>query len=269
MHIFIPTLGRVHGQRTFDNLPLKYKGSDRCSLVVYPEEAQAHKSYGRPVLVSAQKVRGIGHKRNFILKHCIKNNIESFVMLDDDLDFFVRGPKLKPESKTPFSLYPPTDQQLKDMFYTVQNALEGPAACASVSPREGSNRFTERVVMNTRVMRFLGYNTKVLQHVKADFSKAEMMCDFSISLLLHTHGFESYTFTKWAHNQPGSNAPGGCSATRTSAKQEADARELAAMFPKYVKLVEKVTKGGWGGMGNTRIDVRVAWAKAYADGRAS
>lgn len=263
MRIFIPTLGRVASQKTWDNLT--YDLQLQAQLVVYPEEADAHRSLGRTVLVSKQKQRGIAHKRNFIVNYCVNTGIDKFCMLDDDLEFYVRGVKRDPESSTPFSLYAPSPVSLENMFNTISNVLNKDPAC-TVSPREGCNRLTDKFHYNMRSMRVLAYHTPTLVKVGFDFAKTEMMEDFAMSLKLHTNGYRMCTITKWAQGQSGSNTEGGCSITRTQERQEKCCNDLKTLFPEYVTIVTKANKWLFNGVQSTRSDVRVKWAKAYKDG---
>jgi len=259
MRIFIPTLGRVQSQITLSMIPTRWL--PETYLVVYPSEAKAHKDLGRNVLVSDQKWPGIGHKRNFIWKHCEKIGIKQFMMLDDDLTFFVRGPKRKAESASPFSLYLATPKNMDTMFLKAKyELLINEIAQVGIAPREGWNRLPENLVKNTRVMRAMGFRTDALRAIDADFSKPKLMEDFAVTLRLLTNGHQNVVLTDYAHSQPGSNTAGGCSTVRTPEVQAQAARDLMRMFPEFVRVVPKGKKGTWG---YERLDIVASWKKAY------
>jgi hypothetical protein len=90
------------------------------------------------------------------------------------------------------------------------------------------------------------------------------MSDFDATLQLLCKGYANYISYEWAHNQNGSNTDGGCSVYRSKSMLAEGAKKLAALYPKYVQVVERETKGSWGG--GERVDVKVFWKKAWLDG---
>jgi hypothetical protein len=89
----------------------------------------------------------------------------------------------------------------------------------------------------------------------------EVMEDFHVALSLLEAGYSNRIMNHYAHNQKGSGTAGGCSHFRTPELHAKNEHLLAALHPDVVKVVQKETKGAWGG--GTRTDVNIQWKKAY------
>jgi hypothetical protein len=152
---------------------------------------------------------------------------------------------------------------LRHAFHELQSTLMGGVAHAGFACREGANRVTSPHIVNTRILRVLGYNRKILAKENITFGRVQVMEDFDVALRLLRAGYPNCILNHVAHNQKGSGAAGGCSTYRTPQVQAQAAHVLAALHPGYVKVVEKTTKTAWGG--GTRTDVNIQWKKAYAE----
>lgn len=248
-------MGRVQRQRTLSAIPKQWLPI--TWLVVPPAERNAHKH--PQILVVAEK--GIGPARDGAVAHAKKEN--KVLMLDDDLKFFVRGPKRNPDSKCHFSLWPASSEDMTNMLDTVEKGLDM-YGCVSVAAREGCNRLPHPRAINQRHLRMLGYRIDALRKTGVQFKDMPLMEDFHVQLSLLENGHRSCVFTQWAHDQSSTNISGGCSTYRTLEAQSAAAHRLAELHPDTVKVVEKVTKTDrWKGMGTTRTDVVIQWKKAY------
>lgn len=257
MIIYIPTYGRVHKQVTLSNLPSELRKT--AVLVVYQEEADMFGD--QPVLICPKTVRGIAAKRQFIIDHHNKTQDDPrLVMLDDDLRFFTR------RTDDPTKFQPATDDDLSELFRHI-NDLLCTYAHVGVMGREGANRATAPKVHVTRMMRVLAYNAQTCKKQAINFVRGGNMCDFDVTLQLLTKGYPNCVIANFVQDQGSSNAPGGCSITRSMDEQRKDAIHLHERFPKFVKLVEKTTKTAWGGQ--TRTDVQVQWKAAYGSYDAS
>lgn len=255
MMLYIPTYGRTTQQRTYEALPRSLQLN--VLFVVYKEEESFFRShYNGMYVVCPKNVRGIGAKRQFIAAYHLDNFKDpSFVMLDDDLSFTVR----RKDDETKFRAA--HDRDIVELFGEIQRQLKQWAHVGVVS-REGGNRFAGvRTVQATRMVRILGYNARILRDEKINFIRGGNMCDFDVTLQLLRKGYPNIVLCEWAQGQGSSNAPGGCSITRTLERQKEDALNLSRLHPDVVKVVQKTTKTAWGGA--TRTDVVIRWKKAY------
>ena len=109
--------------------------------------------------------------------------------------------------------------------------------------------------------RCLAYDSDIFMREGIKFTHAKYMSDFDVTLQLLRKGFPNLVLAHWCQNQGSSNAPGGCSATRTIESLREAAESLARRHTPFVKLVTKQTKTAWGG--GERTDVQVAWKKAF------
>ena len=251
MILYIPTYGRTRQQVTLNTIPEIIR--KRVVLVVYEEEAHAFP--GQHIMVVPKDVKGIAAKRQFIMEnHDVALFGPHIVMLDDDLRFFTR--RLDDPTKFEKS----SDDDVIDMFNEIGTQLLE-FGHVGILGREGGNRITEEFVYNTRMMRVLAYDTNLFRHLGIDFRRGGNMCDFDVTLQYLRKGYPNCVCAKWVQDQGTSNAPGGCSITRTPEVQTADAQRLHDNHPQFVELVTKTTKTAWGGQGRT--DVQVQWKRAF------
>jgi hypothetical protein len=252
MLIVIPTYGRANRQITWSNLPPEIK--DQTLLII--QNREKHLYWGFPVFVLPDDVRDIATTRDAIVN--LLYPAEKIVMLDDDMDFAVR------RTDDPTKLRKAGREDLIKMFRQIDEHLNT-FAHVGIASREGANRNTETLLYNTRMMRLLAYNTRAIKFHQLKFSKGGVMCDFYMTLALLRRGYQNCILNEYAQNQRGgSNAPGGCSETRTMEVQASAALNLAIEFPYFVTVVKKQTKTAW--QGQERLDVRIQWKRAYEFG---
>ena len=250
MKIFIPTYGRAEQQHTFNHLPKKIQ--ERTTLVVQAREKHLYKAYPN-VIALPPKIQTITPTRQYILRKLMADG-GKFVMLDDDLRFDHR--RMDERGK----FYVATDKQVIDMFKAIEKALDKYAHVGVLS-REGGNRVLESTRECTRMMRVLAYNAKVLNDEKIKFDRLPLQEDFDVTLQLLRKGYKNLVLCEWVNGQGTSGAKGGCSHFRTIEMHNENAVKLAELHAPFVKVVEKETKGAWGGQ--KRLDVHVQWKKAY------
>lgn len=253
MRIYIPSRGRAAICRTWQGLPLTER--DKAIMVVPITEVAAYTKQGLPA--TPCPVQGIGAVRQWICdNHNIKTFGHSLLMLDDDLEFFERRPDdlTKLKQADPRSIA----RMLKEL-----DKLACLYAHGGVATREGANRCTDKVTYNERCLRALYYDVTLMRKYKVRFDRVPVMEDFDVALQFLRLGMASGKLNHWAQDQPGSNTAGGCSTYRTAAVQAKGATELARLHPDFVTVVEKPApkNGGWNG--EPRLDVRIAWKKAY------
>jgi hypothetical protein len=178
-------------------------------------------------------------------------------MLDDDLVFATR------RHDDPTKFRGATDNDVIVMFEAIENLLDH-HSMVGVAGREGANRRTENVLLNTRLMRVLGYRADTLKELGIKATVADVMNDFGVVLELLTRGHAVANINWIVQNQHGSDTSGGCSTYRTAEVQTAAAKALHDRFPQFVKIVQKETKTAWGG--KPRTDVIIQWKEAYKEG---
>lgn len=246
MKIFIPTYRRPYRQITYTNLPPIIQ--EQTTLVVDSSEANSHGK--KNVWVLPDGIQGrIGRVRQHIVDEFPN---EKIVMMDDDLRFYAR----RNDDRT--KLRQPTSDDIVQMFSAIESSLNT-APFVGIASREGANRNTDHVLINTRIMRLLAYDTKKIHEHKIQFDRLQVMEDFDVAIQLLRAGQINIVLNDFAHNQDGSDASGGCSTYRTEMIQAQAAQGLKELHPDFVKVVEKKS---WSGVG-TRLDVQIAWKKAF------
>lgn len=254
MRIYIPTLGRADHQITWNELPAQFKDQNAV-LVVDPKEEHLHHNY--PFIVAPKWASSIGKVRQFICDvHDRRKYGDCLLMMDDDLRFYAR----RKDDPTKF-LDSSTADLLKFMKTLEHLMYDLDFAHAGMLAREGANRNVEPFMFNTRLLRVLAYNVRIMQKKNVKFDRLIVMEDFDVALQLLRKGFASVALCNWVHNQVGSGTSGGCSTYRTLARQAEGAHGLEELHHPFVKTVQKTTKTAW--QGATRTDVVVSWKAAY------
>ena len=252
MQIFIPTYGRAGSQTTYRAL---VGAGLIVTLVVQDRERGLYCAYPH-VEVLPPHIQTIAPTRQYILDHLVHSR--TFCMVDDDLVFYAR------RTDDPTKLRDITPTELAAAFAGMGAHLNLPGvAHVGFAAREGANRNVAENLDNTRIMRVLGYHAPTLTYLGLKFDAMEVMEDFHVALSLLEAGYSNRIMNHYAHNQKGSGTAGGCSHFRTPELHAKNAHLLAALHPDVVKVVQKETKGAWGG--GTRTDVNIQWKKAYGN----
>lgn len=250
MKLVIPSINRWNKQPTLEEIPL----SQTVCLVVPSAQKLLYRKYSTNntyICEHPNELKNIGEVRHWILEQFYP---EPVVMLDDDLEFFVRRiGDLTKFRKT-------TVADVAALVLDLEEQLTKYPHVA-VATREGGNRITDDYVYNTRGLRVLGYNTQIVLDEGVQFNRLAVMEDFDITLQLLRKGHPNCIINWMVHNQGGSGSAGGCSTYRTLDMQAQAAHRLKELHPEFVTVVEKTTKTAWGGA--TRTDVRIQWKKAY------
>lgn len=254
MKIYIPTRGRPARQIFFQALPDTLK---KCVVFVCNRIEDAPiPLHCADVALTPKWVQNIGDKRHYIVHELHQSDVHGpeVIMCDDDLRLNAR------RKDDPTKFHAMLDSHYHTLFMAMYELL-GFYAHLTVCPREGGNRVLEDQEC-TRAMRILGYNADVVRKERIDFRRCPTKEDFDATLQLLRKGYKNRMLTAWVQDDGGgSNARGGCSIYRDNAYMDGTARALADLHPGFVKVVQKVTKGAWGG--GTRTDVNIQWKKAY------
>lgn len=268
MEIFVHSAGRatVGQQVTIRELSPALRA--RTSLVVQKAQAKEYlpvaQELGVGLVVLPPRIQTLSPTRQWILD----NARGKVVMTDDDLFFAVRLQKVKFRVFNSLTPAQARRYNVDDMFKWVESLLDT-YAHVGILDRSGANRVTEEPYVEVkRMMRFLAYDAPRVRAVGARFDRLVTKQDFDMTLQLLRAGLPNAVITTYVQDQRGgSNTKGGCSAYRTEAVNTEAAHALAALHPGYVKVVEKTTKTGWFDktQPGTRIDVQIAWKKAWED----
>ena len=250
--IYIPTLGRVDNQLTYDNLPQKYK--DIVTLVVTESERPLHKKDCN-YLVTEDNI-GIAKTRRQIMYDAGKIN---FVMIDDDVTFFYRDRNYKEKnlpSKEPF-----TDKHFDDMFNTFDGWLnEGYIHCgcrlSDTFPfldrdYDDNNRISDAHFINGTTL------STIIDDI--DLSRYAICEDFHFIFQYLSLGYKNRLSGRYTI-KPLRYQEGGCQLGGRTVEMEKEIFEkLQSEYPDYVKLKEsKMNKGSY--------SFSIKWKKMYNDG---
>lgn len=252
MHIFIPTMGRTDDQRTLKALAI---AGIEATLVMPWRERDQYAALGAKTLPVTAK--GIASTRQAIIDHAKQRGETKLVMMDDDLSFAVR----RKDDPTKFLAATPAD--VKRMLRTIEKHLDR-VAHVSVLAREGGHNAPSPYIDNSRPQRIHGFNVPKLVEAGVRYNPGLVQDDFDMTLQLLRKGYRNRVITEYVHGQGTSNAPGGASSYRTIDFHNASVRKLAKIHAPYVRVVEKQTKGAWGGL--PRLDCVISWKKAFAEG---
>lgn len=261
-HIYVPSTGRHDYPRqlkgTYKYLDPEFARKN-VTYVVYESELAAY-SVTHPnvsiAVVRDDQPKGIAHKRYLIGQLAEKDGYDSFIMLDDDLKFYIRDESFAGK------LAPATQQDTIDCLALVSEMLQS-YVLAGVAQRFNFPyvRVTDRppfglAYKNSRLNRAFGFQTKFFNE-ELLHNRIVMMSDFDYMLQTMGLGKESIQTFEYAQDQGSSQAPGGCSTYRTLELQAESARKLAEIHPRWVTVVNKEVKAG--GDYGTRVDVRINW----------
>lgn len=274
MKIFIPTMGRVQSQKTWDRIP---KSLHKNTFLVCPrDEVVQHLALGRQVTCCPEK--GIAKTRQWLLDPEGYGG-EKFVMTDDDHYFFRRiDPNLG-------SLRKCDDSDMLEMFERIERLLDR-YPMVGVAARQGSDAFLglrkdarknyeiePGLALNKRTCNLYGVRADILNREGIRFDAVPLMEDMNVTLSLIARGYDTALITEFAWNQEHSGTKGGCSSYRNFELQKEAALKLAKLHRPFVTVVKKTSKDkddlNWKSVGKTRYDVRVDWTGAVTSARSS
>lgn len=203
--------------------------------------------------------QGIAATRLWIGRHARELGQRKFLMLDDDIWFYVR------ESRSSVKLRKVEPCDMDQLLVYVDRLLDA-YGHVGISPRQGNDKLGvgnhELVAECCRTLRALAYRTE--EFLSVEHGRVQVMEDFDVNLQLLRKGIPNANIGFWAQDQrKGTAAPGGCSDYRDHQLQEAAAKRLAQLHPGYVRVRTKKNKSG-GDFGH-RTEVTISWKKAFLD----
>lgn len=249
--IYIPTFKRWNKQPTAKalieaNIPFAY--------VIRPEEKEEARKTGQRFVVIDSPVSNLSQTRQWMLENLTCNYQ---IWLDDDLKFAVRGKR----KDNPMYLSIAEPEDIKNMINEMYDHMHNGWATVGISAREGNNRKSEPTEQCARMMRAWGFDRSKFLAINGRFDQFVCMSDFDFILQFLTNGHANLILNNYTTNQDGSNTDGGCSVYRTKDVLAEAAEGMSKKYPGIVKVVEKETKGAWGG--GFRKDVIIYWKKAF------
>lgn len=262
MRILIPTYRRVSAQRTYDSLCPEIR--EQARLVVHPDEADAHLSRGRKIVVCPIQGVGMATVRAWMMDYCFRSKFNKVLMLDDDVTIQKRREDLRVIGES-------TPQCQIEMIEWIDKSLDTYLHCA-FTERSDAWADTKESREATKGIQCVGYNIRrVMTETNCRFDKCVpewfFIEDYHMTLQLLRAGHPNLVSRMYRMNVGSSNSPGGCSSHRTPARMEEAAKLLERLHPGLVKAVEKETKTSFGG--GKRWNVKVQWKKAFESSQKS
>lgn len=269
MNVYVPSRSRFTRSLTLEAIQGHWPGT-HTFLVVPKGQAAQYKplaaKHGVTLLPCA--ANGIARTRQFIGQHAD----DKFLMLDDDLRFFVRPQHLsisddETEPNTKAKLFkfdalvngrPLLVNGMQMMLQVVENKLERYAHVA-ISAREGNNHLAWPYTENNRPLRALAYRKKPF--LACEHGRVEIMEDFDVTLQLMKKGHANCIITWFAQDQIQTQAAGGCSDYRTHALHEENVRRMVKLHAPFV--IERLKENKGGGDFGTRTEATIYWKKAW------
>lgn len=238
MRLYIPTIGRIDDQLTWELLP-----SDvRCSatLVCPPSEVSEHHRLGREAV--ACPVQGdIAKVRKWIIAHALEHGIHRIGVLDDDITGIVytaRHRELIPG--LPWQ-EPISCPEWFDVWDWVHRTLDTHVTCgladATTHPTDHDQ------VSPGRLMRNHFYNLDTLPYQELDWEGVAYAEDFHVTLQLIGMGHPNVVNNRYRVTSIGTQRPGGCAISRTMQNHNAAMRRLIDLHAPWVRQSSRKRTG--------------------------
>lgn len=261
MKIFIPTLGRLHNQITYEGLPDSWKSITQ--FVVQPHEYQDFvNAYGsHKVVCLPPNINNLPLTREFIFNNLGHNC--RHIVLDDDLKFKKKYPNPNAPPKWITSSLTPEDfnSLLSLINHWIDSGYKfGGLLTTETVPDLSPSRYPYRI--NHRVMTNFFFDGPNLPHDLL-WNRIPMGEDIDITLQLLSRGFSNIVSSHYIVQPSPPNSKGGCSSYRDLDKHNNSQLLLQQTWPQYITTKPKlVDHGPWKGL--TKLNVTVQFKKAYA-----
>ena len=257
--IYIPTLGRVNKQITYNNLPDFLK--KKTVLVIQPKEKNLHGD--KQTLILPDNDIGICKTRKFLYEYA-NNKKERYGVFDDDLTFLKRRPKGNRPVKVEMS-----NEDWKELIDRTNKMFdEGISFSAlrvGVLPPSSFGRGID-YAKNTAAFTAYFFNGQVLpKSSELDWS-IEIGEDLHLVLQLFKFGHSNTVWDKFVFHQK-EYADGGCNSYRTSKIINECHQKLIDTHSKYVSESKRIKAKEFNN--DEILKLKVNWYKAHKDGQSS
>ena len=231
--IYIPTLGRIKSQITWDRLPPRVRA--RTYLLVSKEEAPEHTALGRRVLVCPAQGKGLTAVRQWMLEN---SQTDVLMTLDDDL----RIQRRKSDDDWHMHNLDPTNKvdalECERMFDLLAQLLCQGYVHGWVSKRQGNNTLGNDVYgFFGRVCRCYGMLKPAVDALGVKFH-TKLLQDFDFTLQLLRRGYINPQLYRWAADNGATDAkPGGVQLYRTREMLLSVFKDLQERHPGCIQQV--------------------------------
>jgi len=263
-HLIIPTLGRLDRQRTYNNLPQKWK--DKTQFVVQDHEYDAmNERYPNKVLRLPKEIKKLSPTRQWIWDEFYGTR---HMVLDDDFDHFKYKAPAKPEDNvtTKWVSHNMTDEEFDDAFglfnkWSDEGFYHGGFSTSWTvpDPRQWPEQQNVRIATNC-------YFDSANLPRNIIWDRLETSQDFDVNLQLLTQGYPNRLTSKYRVSVGGTNIKGGCSTYRTAETMSRVHTQLAELYPDFVNLKTKIPKSG-PLQGQEIIACHIMWTRAYEESK--
>lgn len=254
--IYIPTSGRQDRQITIKSLPERW--IKRTVLVVHKSEMDNYKSLNIPFI--AHDVVGIGCIRHFITSLTLCDKI---IMIDDDLDFYIR----KEDSK----LRRATQDEVGDGLDMILSWLDKEdIAQTGFSLSLLNVRKPYDVCYNEKCHAVSAIDVGIYREAGIRYDALPMnLEDLHVTLAFLEKGYRVKISYQYAFKdvQPKKNKLTGCSVYRNEQTELEACQNLQRLHPDYVSILTRKPKNETNNLYNRKNVPMVRWKKAYENSR--
>jgi len=243
----IPTLGRLHNQITYNNMPESVQ--KRTHFVVQSHEADEaiHLFGAESVRILPPSINRIGPTRQWIWEEYRGTDHAVF---DDDIKVTHRG-------TGKYVLSAEEDWKLLESTVDSWHKSDRPICSLGTTwAPPPPDPFSD----NGRIMTNWWFSANLTHPL--DWTRVPAGEDLDVVLQTLTAGIQNRISYDFLASVGGTNSAGGCSTWRNIDVHNESQRKLAALWPDFVKMSEKDVKSGpW--KGQKKINVTLLCKKAY------
>ena len=233
MKIYIPTLGRVDNQMTYDNIPKSIQSN--TYFVIQPKEELLFKELwpDSNILVLPEDDYGILNTRKWIVETAGESK---YMMIDDDIVFWKRnvdrktGKKNAEKSNEPF-----TPEDWNDLMNWAESKLDNGYTVAGSRAR-GMPPHPKEDIEFSRIMQVFFIDGTKLYRDKLEWV-LDSSEDVHFIIQVLQMGGKIVTSDKFLYVCEDYHSDGGCKLSgRTSDSSLKDMNTLAEMYPKFIHM---------------------------------